>query len=59
MAAAALALILLSNDLRLSRREWIVGAASLSLAIAAGITTRASLPLAPDSYEGMIHAASG
>jgi hypothetical protein len=59
MAAPALALILMSNDLRLSRREWIVGTAVLLLVIAGGITTRASLPPAPDTYEGMIHAASG
>ena len=59
MAASGLALILLSNDLRLSRRERIAGAAALLLVIAGGAVTRAFLPLAPDTYEGMIHAPSG
>ena len=59
MAASGLALILLSNDLRLLRREWIAGAVALLLVIAGGTTTRAILPPAPDTYEGMIHAASG
>jgi len=59
MAALALALILLSNDLRVSRREWLAAAATVSLVITGGMIARASLPRAPDSYEGMIHAASG
>jgi hypothetical protein len=59
MAAAALALILLSNDLQLKRREWIAAGGALALVIAGGITARASLPRAPDSYEAMIHAPSG
>ena len=59
MAASGLALILLGNDLRLLRREWIAGAVALLLVIAGGALTRAFLPLAPATYEGMIHAASG
>jgi hypothetical protein len=55
MTASALALILLSDDLRLSRRGLIV----LLLIAAGGILARASLPPAPDTYQGMIHAASG
>ena len=59
MAASGLALILLGNDPRLRRREWIVGAVALSLVIAGGAMARAVLPLAPDTYEGMVNAASG
>jgi hypothetical protein len=59
MTASAVALILLSDDLRLRRREWIAGSAALALVIAGGIAARQSLPWAPDSYEAMVHAASG
>jgi hypothetical protein len=59
MTASPLALILLSDDLRLKRREWIAGSAALALVIAGGIAARQSLPRAPDSYEAMVHAASG
>ena len=59
MAASTLALVLLSDDLRLKRREWIACCVMLSIVVAGGIIERASLPPAPDSYEGMIHAASG
>jgi hypothetical protein len=59
MTASALALILLSDDLRLRRRKWITGSAALVVVIAGGIAARQSLPRAPDSYEAMVHAASG
>ncbi len=59
MIASPLALILLSDDLRLKRREWIACGIVLSIIIAGGIIERGSLPRAPDSYEGMIHAAAG
>jgi hypothetical protein len=59
MAASALALILLSDDLRFSRTQSIASAAVLTLVIAGGLITRATLPPAPDSYEAMIAAPSG
>lgn len=59
MIASPLALILLSDDLRLKRHEWVACGAVLSTIIAGGIIERVSLPRAPDSYEGMIHAPSG
>ena len=59
MIASPLALILLSDDLRLKRHEWIAWGAVLSMTVAGGIIERDSLPPAPDSYEGMIHAVSG
>jgi hypothetical protein len=59
MAASALALVLLSDDLRLRRREWIAAGAVLAFVVAAGVFERSTLPRAPDSYEGMIHAATG
>jgi hypothetical protein len=59
IAASALALVLLSDDLRLKRREWIVAPAMLALVIGGGLIARSTLPPAPDSYEGMIRAASG
>ncbi len=59
MAASALALILLSHDLRLTRRAWAARVLLVGLVIGAGTLSRASLPRAPDTYHGMIHAASG
>jgi hypothetical protein len=59
MTATTLALILLSDDPRLKRRERIAAAGILALMICGGIIARSTLPTAPDSYEGMIHAASG
>jgi hypothetical protein len=59
MAASALALVLLSNNLRLKRREWIGGCTALTLVIGGGLIARHALPPAPDSYEAMIHATSG
>ena len=58
MTAAALALVLLSNGLRRSRRAWTVSGALLAFVVAGGLTTRASLPTAPDSYQAMLHAPS-
>ena len=59
MTAGALALILLSDTLAMSRREWVISIAALSIVAAGGIIARSSLHTAPDSYEGMIHGASG
>lgn len=59
MAASALALVLLADDLRLKRLERIAAAAALLFVIAGGIVARNSLPRAADNYEGMVHAASG
>lgn len=59
MTASGLAVILLSDDFRPRRKDWIAAVAALALVIAGGVAERASLPPAPDSYEGMIHAASG
>ena len=59
MAASALALVLLSDDFRVSRREAIVGSAVIVLVVSGGLLTRWSLPRAPDSYEAMILAPSG
>ena len=59
ITASALALVLLSADLRLKRREWIAAGAALTFVIAGGLYTRTTLPPAPDTYEGMINAASG
>jgi hypothetical protein len=59
MAASALALILLSGDLRLSRREVILGTALIVLVIGGGLVTRWTLPPAPHTYEAMIVAPSG
>ena len=58
MTASALALILLSDSGRASRREWIA-AAGLSAIAAAGVIARDTQPPAPDTYQGMIHATSG
>ena len=59
MTASALAVILLSNDVRLKLKRSIAAGAALVLVIAGGVAERTLLPLAPDSYDGMIHAASG
>jgi hypothetical protein len=58
MAASALALILLSDDPQLSRRALGVVITALLIVTGGGIVARASLPPAPDSYQGMIHAAA-
>ena len=59
MLAAPLALILLGDDLRAPRRQGIIGAILLMAVIAGGVIARFSLPRAPGSYQGMIHAATG
>jgi hypothetical protein len=59
MTASALALILLSDDLRLRRGERRFGITAMLLVALGGIYSRASLPPAPDSYQGMLSAASG
>jgi len=56
MTASALALILLSNGIRWIRWERAVGAAAIAAVIVGGVFARASLPPAPDSYEGMLQA---
>ena len=56
MTASALALILLSNGIRIRTWERAVGAAALAAVIAGGVFMRESLPAAPDSYEGMLQA---
>ncbi len=59
MAASALALILLSGDLRLPRERWILVGVVMALVIGAGLVFRGSLPPAPETYDDMVHAASG
>lgn len=59
MIAAPLALILLGDKLEAPRREWIASGVLVSLIIISGVIARASLPPAPDSYQGMIHATTG
>lgn len=59
MTASGLALILLGNELRMSRRERAFGAALLATVIAGGLVTRSTLPEAPSDYEAMLHAPSG
>ena len=59
MAASALALGLLGRKLRPHQREGIAASALLACAIIGGVTARDTLPPAPDSYQGMIHAPSG
>jgi hypothetical protein len=59
MTASALALILLSADIRLRSRPALAAGGLLALVIAAGLWTRATLPEAPSTYQAMIHAASG
>jgi hypothetical protein len=59
MTAAALALILLGDRLKLSRTAFIAGGVLLALIVAGGLITRNTLPPAPDSYEAMLHASTG
>lgn len=59
MTASALALILLSNDLRHLRSEWIAVGFLLAVVLSGGLFARSILPPAPDSYEAMIQAPSG
>jgi len=57
ITASALALILLSDNLK--PRKWIAAGAALTVVAAGGLIARSTLAPAPDTYEGMIHAASG
>lgn len=57
MAAAPLALLLLSDVLRPRRAQWLAAVGALSLVSLGGIVARAVLPVAPHSYEEMVHAA--
>jgi hypothetical protein len=59
VAASALALILLSDNLRLRRAAFIAGVVVLGFVVGGGLITRWTLPAAPDSYEAMIAAPSG
>ena len=59
MAASALALIFLTDRLVLKRWEQFAAVGALALVIIGGIASRATLPEAPDTYQGMIHAVSG
>lgn len=59
MAASGLALILLVRNLRLTRVDGIAVILVLALVAGGGIVSRESLPPAPDSYQGMIHAVTG
>ena len=59
MAASALALILLSDRLALKRWEWITAATALLLVVTGGAYARATLPQAPDSYQGMLQSSPG
>jgi len=59
MTSVPLGLVFLSNDIRWTRREWAGAAAVLGLIIAGGTISRSALPVAPDSYQGMLHAPSG
>jgi hypothetical protein len=59
MLAAPLALIFLGDDLRVPRRQGIIGAVLVIVVVVGGVIARSSLPRAPDSYQGMIDAATG
>jgi len=59
IAAAPLALILLSDDLRFSRSRRIGATALLAVVIAGGLLMRSTLPAAPSEYEAMVEAPSG
>lgn len=59
MAASALALILLSDNIGMKRPAWAASILLMGLVIGGGLVTRATLPRAPGSYQGMIHAPSG
>ena len=56
MTASCLALIVLSDGIRPIGWKRAVGAAAVAAVIFGGVFARASLPPAPDSYEGMLHA---
>ncbi|GAC1578421.1 MAG: hypothetical protein NVS3B5_11050 [Sphingomicrobium sp.] len=58
MAACALALLLLASETRLPRWAWLSVMLALAAIIAAGLSSRANLPRAPQSYRAMIKAGS-
>lgn len=59
MVASGLALIFLSDDLAYRGRWRVVAPAVLLLVACSGVYSRMTLPRAPDSYQGMIHGATG
>ncbi|HJP69946.1 MAG TPA: hypothetical protein VJ846_13700 [Sphingomicrobium sp.] len=59
MTASALGLILLSTGEGLTRRGWMISAALVLMVAAGGVITRSSLPLAPSSYQAMLHGSAG
>lgn len=54
MVATALALTMLCADGAVPRRAWWAGAAVLGIVLAVGIAARATLPLPPQTYTGML-----
>jgi len=58
MTASALALILLSDRLRLKAWEWIAASAALGAVVAGGVASRNLFPPARGTYEAMIAAPS-
>jgi hypothetical protein len=56
MTASALALILLSDRIRLKAWEWIAASAALAAVVGGGVAARNLFPQAPDSYDAMIAA---
>lgn len=58
MAATGLALVLLLPHVRVTRTA-VVGGIALAVVIGGGLLARATLPRAPDSYQGMIAEPSG
>jgi general stress protein CsbA len=59
MTASALGLILLSAGEGPTRRGWMIMLAVVSIVAAGGVITRSSLPVAPSSYQAMLHASAG
>jgi hypothetical protein len=59
MAASGLALILLADRIGWRRRSTLAAGALVALVIAGGLFTRATLPVAPDTYAAMVKAPSG
>jgi hypothetical protein len=56
MTASALALILLSDRIRLKSWEWVAASAALAAVVGGGVAARNLYPPAPDSYDAMIAA---
>lgn len=59
MTAAALGLVFLGAGKAPTRRGWVISAAVIFPVAAGGVITRSSLPLAPSSYQAMLHASTG